>query len=51
MLIHSINDGEERRNFSGIFTPKRNLGLELSQLITKSNYLIEANGLKLDVHT
>lgn len=29
MLIHSMNDGEAR-NFSGIFTPKRNLGLELS---------------------
>ncbi|CAK87414.1 unnamed protein product (macronuclear) [Paramecium tetraurelia] len=51
MLI-SLNDGEERRNFSGIFTQKRNLGLELSQLITKSNYLIEGDQkLKLDVHT
>ncbi|CAD8080710.1 unnamed protein product [Paramecium primaurelia] len=52
VMLHSLNDGEERRNFSGIFTPKRNLGLELSQLITKSNYLIEGDQkLKLDVHT
>ncbi|CAD8186614.1 unnamed protein product [Paramecium octaurelia] len=51
-MLNSLIDGVERRNFSGIFTQKRNLVLELYQLITKSNYLVESDQkLKLDVHT
>ncbi|KAM3143589.1 hypothetical protein pb186bvf_004351 [Paramecium bursaria] len=48
----SYIDGDDRRNISGIFSPKRNLGLELSQLISKSQ-CFENNEQKLkhDVHT
>lgn len=50
LLQHSLTECEERKNISGIFSTKRNLGLELSQLITKSQMMGEDLRLKIDVH-